>query len=71
MAGVEPEDAGADAVEVGHGEHLAADGAVAGPVDEMVAPVEGLGRVGESEADFADAFVVHVLVEGEEWRVEG
>jgi len=58
-AAVEPEDAGAGPVEVGHAEHFSADVAVAYPVDEVMAPVEGLGDVGEGEAEVADAFVVH------------
>ena len=56
---MKPEDAGACAVEVGHGEHFAADVAVADPVDEVVPPVEGFSDVGKGEAELADAFVVH------------
>ena len=58
-AAMEPEDAGTGAVEIGHGEHFAADVAVAGPVDEVMAPVDGLRDVGEGHADGADALVVH------------
>jgi len=58
-AAVKPEDAEAGAVHVGHGEHFAANVAVAGPVDEVMSPVEGFGNVRQGHADGADAFVVH------------
>ena len=57
-AAVEGEDADTAAVEVGGGEHFAADRAVAGPVDEVVSPADGFGDVGKGKADLADAFVV-------------
>jgi hypothetical protein len=56
---MEPEDAGSTSIEVGHGEHLAADVAVANEVNEVMAPVERLNDVREREADFADALIVH------------
>ena len=58
-AAVEPEDARAAAVQVGHREHLAADVAVAYPIDEVMAPVHRLRHVRERETDFADALVIH------------
>ncbi len=58
-AGVEPEDSSACVVEVDEGEHFAADGFVADPEDEVVAPVHAFGCVGEGEAEGADLFVVH------------
>lgn len=58
-AAVEGEDADAAAVEVGGGEHFAADVAVADPVDEVVSPADGFSDVGKGEADFANALVIH------------
>ena len=48
-AAMEPQDAGSGAVEVGHGEHLAAAVAIADPVDEVVSPIDGLGDMGKGE----------------------
>jgi hypothetical protein len=48
-----------DTVDVGHGERLAADLAITDPVDQNLAPVEGLDAVRQREADLADALVVH------------
>jgi len=47
------------AVQVGHGEHLAADVAVADKVNEVMAPVDRLHNVRERQADGTDALVVH------------
>jgi hypothetical protein len=52
-------EAGAGIVEVDHGEHLAADGFVADPEDEVIAPLAGLDGVGEGEEEGAEAFGVH------------
>src|ERR1700722_399112 len=58
-AAMEPENADASAIEIGHGEHFSADVAVAGPIDEVMTPVHGFSGVGQREADFANALVVH------------
>src|ERR1700676_1672797 len=58
-AAMEPEDAEAGAVEVGHGEHFAANVAIAGPVDKMMAPVHRLRRMRKARADRSDALVIH------------
>ena len=58
-AAVKPENAGAYAFEVGHGEHLAAEVAIASPIDEVMAPVDRFFGVGQGQADLANAFVVH------------
>jgi hypothetical protein len=54
-------------IEVDQGEHLAADGFVADPVDEVVAPLAGLDDVRELEEKGAEAFGVH----GNEYRRGG
>ena len=48
-------------VEVDEGEHLAANGFIADPEDEVRAPLHGLGHVGEGEEIGAEAFDVHGL----------
>ena len=58
-AAMEPKHAGSGSVDVGHGEHLAAEVAIAGPVDEMMAPVQRFSDMGKGEADLADALVIH------------
>ena len=50
---------GAGFVEVEDGEHLAADGFVAGPEDEGGAPLHGFDGVREGEEIGADALGVH------------
>jgi hypothetical protein len=46
-------------VEIDKGEHLAADGFVAGPEDEVVAPLHGFGDVREGEEIGAEAVGIH------------
>ena len=53
-------EAGAWVVEVDEGEHLAADGFVTHPEDEVVAPLAGLDGIGEGEEVGPEAFGVHV-----------
>jgi hypothetical protein len=53
-----------DVLEVEKSEHLAADGLVADPEDEVVAPLHGLGYVGQRAKERADALDVH----GNEYR---
>jgi len=50
--------------EVDEREHLAADGFIADPEDEVVAPLEGFGDVREGEEKGADSLGVHA----EEYR---
>jgi hypothetical protein len=50
---------GAGVVEVDEGKHLSADGFVAYPEDEVVAPLTGFDGVGESEEEGSEAFGVH------------
>jgi hypothetical protein len=52
-------EAGAGVVEVDEGEHLAADGLVGDPEDEVIAPLTCLDGVRESEEVGANAFGVH------------
>lgn len=52
--------------EVEEREHFAADGFVADPEDEVVAPLKGLGDVREGEQEGASALGVHA----EEYRRE-
>ena len=50
---------GCGIVEVEEGEHLAADGLVGCPEDEIVAPLAGLDDVGEGQEVGANLFGVH------------
>ena len=52
-------EAGAGVVEVDKREHLAADGFVAYPEDEVVAPLTGFYGVGEGEEEGSEVFDVH------------
>ena len=45
--------------EVDDGEHLAADGLVADPEDEVLSPLHGFSDVGEGEEIGAEAFGIH------------
>lgn len=63
-AGGEGDDALGAAGEIDEREHLAADGFVADPEDEVVAPLEGFGDVREREQEGAGELGVH----GEEYR---
>jgi hypothetical protein len=49
------------AVQVDEGEHLAADGLVADPEDEVGSPLHGLDGVRETEEIGSDAFGVHAF----------
>lgn len=57
--GGEGEDAVFIGCEIEEGEHFAADGFVADPEDEVVAPLEGFDDVGEGEEEGAGGFGVH------------
>lgn len=50
---------GAGVVEVDEGEHFSADGFVAYPEDEIVAPLAGFDSVGEGEEEGSEAFGIH------------
>ena len=56
---MEPQDAGAASVKIRHGEHLAADIAVARPIDQVVAPIDRLLNMRKAETELADGFVIH------------
>ncbi len=58
-AGGEGDDGAAVAIEVEEGEHFAADGLIAGPEDEVVAPLGGFDDVREMEEEGAGSFGVH------------
>lgn len=57
--GGEGEDGAGVVVEVGEGEHFAAEGLVADPEDEVVAPLHGFFDVGEGEEIAAEEFGIH------------
>ena len=50
---------GSGVVQVDEGEHLSADGFVADPEDDVVAPLSGFDGVGEGEEEGAEAFGIH------------
>jgi len=52
-------EAGSGVVEVDESEHFSADGFVAYPEDEVVAPLTGFDGVGEGEEEGSEAFGIH------------
>ena len=59
-------------VQVDEREHLATDGLVPGPVDEVRAPLHRLGDVRQCEQIRAQAFSIHGdKVQGEGCKVQG
>ena len=56
---IEREDAGPGAVDVCHGEHLAAGLPVADPIGQIVLPFDGLHHMRQPQTEGTDALVVH------------